>query len=136
VTARDAELQQPDVALRLAKWACAVNPKPENLNTLGTAHYRVGNYDEAIEILTNVAADPSASDHKGYPLVFLAMANWQLREKDKASEFFREAVQWMAKNDPEDKILYLDRFRAEAEELLGIKAEASKAPSTATKAKE
>jgi hypothetical protein len=64
------------------------------------------------------------------------MANWQLREKDKANELFREAVQWMAKNDPEDKILYLDRFRAEAGDLLGIKTEVSKAPATATKAEE
>ena len=47
---------------------------------------------------------------------FLAMAHWQLGEKDKAREFYDRAVQWMDKNQPTHEELL--RFRAEAEELM------------------
>ena len=34
---------------------------------------------------------------------FLAMAHWRLGEKDKAREWYERAVQWMDKNQPDDK---------------------------------
>ena len=43
---------------------------------------------------------------------FLAMAHWQLGEKDKAREWYDRAVQWMDKNQPKNE--ELRRFRAEA----------------------
>jgi hypothetical protein len=49
---------------------------------------------------------------------FLAMAHWQLGEKDKAREWFARSVQWMEKGTKEDA--ELKRFRAEAAGLLGV----------------
>src|SRR5262249_14367843 len=43
---------------------------------------------------------------------FLAMAQWQLNEKDKARAWYDRAVAWMDKNNPKDE--ELKRFRAEA----------------------
>jgi hypothetical protein len=47
---------------------------------------------------------------------FLAMAHWQLGEKDQARRWYDRAVQWMDKNDPKNDDLR--RFRKEAAELL------------------
>jgi hypothetical protein len=53
---------------------------------------------------------------------FLAMAHWQLGEKDKARAWYDQAVAWMDKNRPQDA--ELKRFRAEAAALLGLAKEA------------
>ena len=50
---------------------------------------------------------------------FLAMAHWQLGNKEKARNYFDEAVKRMRKRDPDDE--ELARFRAEAAALLEIK---------------
>ena len=50
--------------------------------------------------------------------LFLAMAHWQLGNKDEARKWYDQGVQWMQKNKPEDE--ELRRFRTEAEELLRI----------------
>jgi Tfp pilus assembly protein PilF len=50
---------------------------------------------------------------------YLAMAHWQLGEKDKAREWYDRAVQWMDNNQPTNE--ELRRFRVEAAELLGVK---------------
>ena len=47
---------------------------------------------------------------------FLAMAHWQLGEKDKARQWYDRAVEWMDKNEPMNE--ELRRFRNEAEELI------------------
>jgi hypothetical protein len=47
------------------------------------------------------------------------MAHWQLGEKDQARRWYDKAVQWMDQNKPKDE--ELRRFRAEAEELLGLR---------------
>jgi hypothetical protein len=49
---------------------------------------------------------------------FLAMAHWQLGEKDEARKYYDKAVAWMDKNKPDDE--ELRRFRAEAAALLGV----------------
>ena len=55
----------------------------------------------------------------------LAMACWQLGQKEEALEWYKQAVEWMEKNNdelmknpqwPEE----LRRFRAETEQILGI----------------
>jgi tetratricopeptide (TPR) repeat protein len=60
---------------------------------------------------------------------FLAMARWQLGDKDGARESYDQAVKWMETNAPENKELI--RFRAEAAELLGVDPRNQPAPSTA-----
>ena len=56
--------------------------------------------------------------------LFLAMAHWQMGEKEQAGKWYDQAVQWMEKNKPQDE--ELRRFRTEAAELLQL-AEPSKA---------
>jgi hypothetical protein len=73
--------------------------------------------------------DHADNAHEGF---FLAMAHWQLGNKDKARDWFAKSVAWMEKrnkNDPE-----LKRSRAEAAALLGAekpKHDAPTAPSGA-----
>ena len=49
---------------------------------------------------------------------FLAMARWQLGQKDKARACHEKAVAWMETNRSKD--VELVRFRAEAAALLGV----------------
>jgi hypothetical protein len=49
---------------------------------------------------------------------FLAMAHWQLGDKDQARQGYDESVEWMDKHQPGNAELRC--FRAEAAELLGI----------------
>jgi uncharacterized protein HemY len=102
----------------LAKDAAALEPNDWAIaNTLGVAHYRVGAWNAAI-----AALERSIQVRNGgtsFDWFFLAMAHWQLREKDKAREWSDRAVQWMDKNQPTDE--EVRRFRAEAAELLGVK---------------
>src|SRR5205085_5244188 len=84
-------------------------------NTLGAAHLRAGNWKDAI-----TALGKSMSLRKGgdsFDWFFLAMAHWQLGEKEKARQWHDKVVAWMDKNRPnEDEHR---RFRAEAAALLG-----------------
>ncbi|MEX0676947.1 MAG: protein kinase [Pirellulales bacterium] len=89
------------------------------LNTLGAAQYRAGKWEDAIGSLTKseeLAPDRSLA-FNGF---FLAMAHWQLGRKDEARQWYDRSVKWMEKNDPMSEELL--RFRAEAEQLLGIPA--------------
>ncbi len=56
---------------------------------------------------------------------FLAMAHWQLGQKDEARTWFDKSIRSMDKNQPQNdlnqrQIEDLRRFRAEAAGLLGI----------------
>ena len=53
--------------------------------------------------------------------IFVALAHWQLGHQDEARGWYDKAVEWMDKNGPDDEVLL--RFRAEAEELMGIEKE-------------
>ena len=55
----------------------------------------------------------------GFDWFFLAMAHWQLDSRDEARKWYDQAVVWMDKNQA--KTEELRQFRAEAEELMGIK---------------
>ena len=51
-------------------------------------------------------------------VLFLAMAHWQVGEKDEARHRYQRAVERLEKQEYADR--ELRRFRAEAAELLGI----------------
>jgi hypothetical protein len=53
---------------------------------------------------------------------FLAMAHWQLGHQEEARKWFDQAAEWM-KNRPADATL--NRFRAEATQLIGVAHSAS-----------
>jgi uncharacterized protein HemY len=87
------------------------------LSTLGTALYRTGDWQGAIEALQK---SNQIKEH-GSTFFFLAMAHWQLGDKEQAGPYFRKGVEWMHKNKlkPKDEE-GLRRERAEAAALLGI----------------
>jgi tetratricopeptide (TPR) repeat protein len=115
----DAKYRNPGEAVELASKAVKAAPQVGGCwNTLGVAHYRQGDWKAAIEALnTSMELHPTKGDANDW--FFLAMAHWQLGEKTKARSFHDRAVQWMVKHAPKDE--ELRRFRAEAEEVLGIK---------------
>jgi uncharacterized protein HemY len=106
--------------VKLAEASVRQAPRDGNLwNTLGVARYRAGDWKGALEALgqsMRLQQGGGASDW-----LFLAMAHWQLGQKDEARTWYDRAVQGMAKSDPQDE--ELRRFRAEAEELLGIQSQ-------------
>jgi hypothetical protein len=74
---------------------------------------------EAIQELEKSMDLPKGDD--SFDWFFLAMAHWQLGEKEQARKWFDRGVQWMEKNDPQNE--ELRRFRGEAEQLLGVNKE-------------
>jgi tetratricopeptide (TPR) repeat protein len=80
------------------------------------AHYRNGEWQAAVEALTKSTQLRQSGDATDF--FFLAMARWQLGDKEQAREWYDKAVAWMDKHDPRDAELL--RFRAEAVALLGI----------------
>jgi hypothetical protein len=110
--------RNPERALTLARRAVELAPNCDNVNTLGVAQYRAGQFTAAIATLQKslaLANGDAASD-----LFFLAMAHCQLGDKPQARTCLQKAVGWMEKNQPADDELL--RFRAEAEALLGLES--------------
>jgi len=54
---------------------------------------------------------------------FLAMLHWRLDHADEARRWYDKALAWMAEKEPQNEELL--RFRAEAEETLGLKKESA-----------
>jgi eukaryotic-like serine/threonine-protein kinase len=116
-TCPEPKFRDPKRAVELANNAVKLAPKVgNNWNTLGVATYRAGSWQKAV---TALEKSLKLQGDNGFDGFFLAMAHWQLGEKDTARQRFDEAVQWMEKNQPRNDELC--RFRAEAVELLGIK---------------
>jgi serine/threonine protein kinase/tetratricopeptide (TPR) repeat protein len=114
--APDMRLRDPAQAVELAKKAAQLVPNRfEPWGNLGLALYRNGEWKGAIEALQK---SNQIKEH-GDQFFLLAMAHWQLGDKEKASQYFHQAVTWMDKNDPKDEDLR--RHRAEAAALLGVK---------------
>ena len=116
----DETMRRPKEAVKLAQEAVEARPDVGTCwNTLGAAQYRAGNYEEAVKALDRSVE--LSSGGRGFGLFFLAMSHWQLGNKDEARQWHGKAVAWMDENKPDDE--ELKRFRAEAEELLGITGE-------------
>jgi hypothetical protein len=107
------------LAVEHARKAVELEPDaPEFWNTLGVAYYRIGEWQQAIDMLSK-AEQLQPETHFGYNAFFLAMAHWQLGEKDTARQLFEQAARWQSStNPPVSDREELDRFRAEAELLL------------------
>jgi tetratricopeptide (TPR) repeat protein len=117
VTGPDVRFHDPAQALRLANWAVERAPGQATYwNTLGVAEYRMGHWKAAVAALKKSIELRKEGD--SFDWFFLAMAHWQLREKDTAREWYDRAAEWMEKNQPTNEELI--RFRAEAAGLLGI----------------
>jgi tetratricopeptide (TPR) repeat protein len=111
-------LREPAFAVRLA--TKAVDLAPANgliLNTLGTAYYRAGDWQAAVETLRR-ADGLKRGSHFSHDAFVIAMAHWRLGEKDQARKWYTAALLWMEKHAPRHEELI--RFRAEAAALLGF----------------
>jgi tetratricopeptide (TPR) repeat protein len=116
-TCPDVEFRDPSQAVAHAKKAVEFAPNVGNYwNTLGVAQYRNGEWKAAIETL--MKSIQLCKGGYSADFFFLAMAHWQLGEKDKARVWYDRALAWMGKNAPQDE--ELKRFRAEATALLGM----------------
>jgi tetratricopeptide (TPR) repeat protein len=116
-TCPDLKVRDFGQALTHAKKAVELAPSNGRFwNTLGVAQYRNGDRKAAIEALMKSTRLRNGGD--SFDFFFLAMAHWQLDEKDKARDWYARAVAWMDKNQPQNE--ELKRFRAETEQLLGI----------------
>jgi tetratricopeptide (TPR) repeat protein len=124
-TIPEAKLREPAKAVELAKKAVEMTPKEGTFwNTLGVAHYRAESWKDAVAALEKSMALRKGGD--GFDWFFLAMAHWQLGEKEKARKWYEKAIEWMDKNQKQleqNKLLdeELRRFKTEAEELLDVK---------------
>jgi Flp pilus assembly protein TadD len=116
----------PKRALELAKGAAQNAPDAGYVwNTLGLAHYRNGNWQEAVTALQKSMQVGSGGD--SFDRILLAMSCWQLGEKDEARKWYNAAVQWMGKNEQhafnEELRDDLARFFGEADQMLGVKGQ-------------
>jgi hypothetical protein len=113
-------------AVRLAQKAVELAPRDGCCwNTLGVAQYRARRWKEAITALTR-AMGLMSDQLESFNTLFLAMAHWQLGEKEKARHWYDRAARWMEQNRQaverdRGHQEELRRFRAEAEALLGMK---------------
>jgi tetratricopeptide (TPR) repeat protein len=117
-TALDAAQREPDRAVKLAKEAIELAPKAGNhWNTLGAAYYRAGNWKESITALQKYR-ELRTDDAEWTNPFFLAMAHWQLGEKQEARKWFDKGVEWMERKNVKSGMT--PRLRAEAAALLGL----------------
>jgi tetratricopeptide (TPR) repeat protein len=120
-TCRKVKLRDAPGGLEAARKAVGLAPQSDSAwHVLGWAHYRAGDWKASIAALEKSCAlqdNPKGGD--AYQWFCLAMAHWQLGEKDRARQLYDRAVKWMAKNQPRNE--ELGRFRAEAALLLELK---------------
>jgi tetratricopeptide (TPR) repeat protein len=119
-TSPDARLRDATRAVELATQAVAGAPKNHSYrNTLGAARYRAGDWKGAIADLEQAIALRQPDSHfNAFDGFFLAMAHWQLGEKDQARTWFDKAIAWMDRGLKDNA--GLQRFRAEAAALLDV----------------
>ncbi len=110
-------LRQPEQAVSHALRAVELAPQQGNFwGTLGRAHYRNGQWKEAIAALRKV--DELGGGSGVWDWLCLAMAHWQLGEKEEARRWYAKSDQWFSEKKPDYYLLL--RFRDEAAELLGV----------------
>jgi tetratricopeptide (TPR) repeat protein len=112
-TCPEEALRRPDEAVELARRAAAAAPGEWAIrNTLGVALYRAGQFQEAIvELRKSQRLGGGACDG-----LLLAMAHWKLGREETARWWLAHSVGRL-KTEPANE--EIDRFRAEAEALLG-----------------
>src|SRR5262249_28727343 len=116
-TRPEPELRNPARAVELAKKATQAMPREAKyFRTLGVAHYRAGEWRDAVAALRRATELGKVGD--SFDFLFLALAHGQLGDKDEARKWYNQAVGWMEKHQPENE--ELRRLRAEAAKGLGI----------------
>lgn len=121
-----AKLRDPQQAVVLAERAVKVGVGHQDyLNTLGVAYYRAGRTADAITVLEQ-SLSVGAGQADAFDLYFLALCQHQLGNQAKARDCFDRATAWHAERKSRLSThgsAELDRFRVEAEEALGLRAD-------------
>jgi eukaryotic-like serine/threonine-protein kinase len=117
-TCPDPQFRRPPEAVALAERAVAAAAQDANCwNTLGVARYRAGDWPGAVTALQKYR-ELRTNDAEWSNPFFLAMAHWQLGNKDEARRWYDKGVEWMDRLTSTSETL--SRFRAEAAELLRV----------------
>jgi uncharacterized protein HemY len=117
-TCPHAEFRDPKRAVELAQKAVALEPKVGGYwNTLGTACYRAGDWQAALD---NLKKSTDLQGENAFDAFFLAMAHQQLGQRAEARKYYSQAVRWMKEHEAA-----LKRNPQQAEELRRFHAEAS-----------
>jgi serine/threonine protein kinase/tetratricopeptide (TPR) repeat protein len=115
VTCPDPDLWDAAQATRLARQAIALAPRGGDCwRTLGVACYRAKDWQGAVAAFRKAMNFRAGRD--GWEWFILAMAHWQLGDKQQARALYDRAIQWMDEHQPRDE--KLRRWRAEAAALL------------------
>ena len=100
----DAKLRDPGRAVQLAKRAVELAPNESAYwNTLGAAQYRAGELEQARVEALKKSMELRTGGYTSNDWFFLAMAHWQLGDKDEARKWYDQAVEWMEKNQPQER---------------------------------
>ncbi len=121
----DAQLRDPRRAVALAERAVKLEPEIGAWwQTLAMSQYRNGNWNAAIAASDKSISLGNEQDDRCLDWFLLAMAHWQKGDKDEASRWYNQAIEWMGKNSAGHQ--RLKAFQAEADQLMGIKHGARK----------
>jgi tetratricopeptide (TPR) repeat protein len=112
--------EEAEGALKLLEQSLRLAPRNTHAHTRACLLYRVGRYEDALKELSELIAQP------GYPVnaydwLFLAMTEEKLGQSQSARANLERSVAWITSNNRLDwqHRLELERFRAEAEALIG-----------------
>lgn len=115
----DPKLQNGQAAVKMSQKAVELSPDNGSYwNTLGVAHYRNGQWREAVTALKKSMSLRSGGD--AHEWFFLAMAYQKLEKPNKAKNWFDKSVQWLEENKPGDAELV--RIQEEAQTTVFPKA--------------
>jgi tetratricopeptide (TPR) repeat protein len=123
-TAEDPAWRDAALAVELSTRAVDSDPQVGSWwNTRGVAQYRAGDLQQAVSDLET--SMQLGGGGNSFDFFFLAMIHEQLGDSVAALQWYEQGIAWMKRDSPTSH--ELQRFRAEAAELLGI----SELPSTA-----
>ena len=115
----DRETRHTTEALVHARKAVELDPgNHDRWHTLGVAHCRAGNWQEALAALEkSKKLQPDGDEMSSFQSFFEAMAHAKLGDRNEARRYYDQGVRWMTKHSPNHADLR--RFRAEAAVLVG-----------------
>jgi TolA-binding protein len=94
---------------------------PDNLLTLGTVYYRLGDYDKAVNTLHSAQKSGTSRYNESLSKLLLAMCYQNMRQVETAKQFYQESSQ-LRSEEIRDILARRDweAIRAEARTLLGV----------------
>jgi tetratricopeptide (TPR) repeat protein len=111
----DPRFRHPSEALALAQRAVQLVPEDGDCRLVaGMAHYRVGNWKEALDALEKAMPLRKGGDCADW--FFLAMTHWQRGDKARARQWYDKGARWLIDHHHDE----WPPMRAEAANLLGL----------------